>query len=121
MRSAQQHVARRDRRTWPQRSVIVLGCLLTVTCVVAASSLGYLYWKTGRFQRGSLTLDSAGSNEPRNYLIIGSDSRDAVDPDDPSAGVLLGPGEPAGKRSDTILVVRIDPGAGTAKMLSFPR
>ena len=28
---------------------------------------------------------------------------------------------PAGKRSDTILLVRIDPVAGTVKMLSFPR
>ena len=54
-------------------------------------------------------------------MIIGSDSRDNVDPSDPDAGVLVGPGQPAGKRSDTILLVRIDPRAGTAKMLSFPR
>jgi LCP family protein required for cell wall assembly len=68
-----------------------------------------------------LKLDSAGSNEPRNYLIIGSDSRANVDPSDPDAAAFLGPGEPAGKRSDTILLVRIDPVAGTVKMLSFPR
>src|SRR5438874_1375511 len=71
--------------------------------------------------RANLQLDSAGTNEPRNYLIIGSDSRDNVDPNDPSAGAFLGPGEPAGKRSDTILLVRIDPVASTVKMLSFPR
>ena len=68
-----------------------------------------MYWATGRFGRANLQLDSAGRNEPRNYLIIGSDSRDNVDPNDPNAGVLPRAGQPAGKRSDTILLVRIDP------------
>src|SRR5689334_2476652 len=103
MRGAPEQFAPRSRRSWPQRSVIVIGCVLTAMCVIAASSIGYLYWKTGRFQRVNLALDAAGDNEPRNYLIIGSDSRDSVDPHDPDAGVLLGPGEPGGKRSDTIL------------------
>jgi polyisoprenyl-teichoic acid--peptidoglycan teichoic acid transferase len=94
---------------------------LTLACVVAASGVGYLFWVTGQFLRVSVPLDAAGSKEPRNYLVIGSDSRANVDPNDPNAGALLGPGEPAGKRSDTILLVRIDPIAGTVKMLSFPR
>jgi LCP family protein required for cell wall assembly len=89
--------------------------------MAAATGVGYVYWVTGQFLRADLALDSAGSREPRNYLVIGSDSRDNVDPNDPNAGALLGPGEPAGKRSDTILLVRIDPVAGTVKMLSFPR
>jgi LCP family protein required for cell wall assembly len=94
---------------------------LTVACIAAATGVGYLYWITGQFLRADLALDSAGSQEPRNYLVIGSDSRANVDPNDPNAGALLGPGEPIGKRSDTILLVRIDPIAGTVKMLSFPR
>jgi LCP family protein required for cell wall assembly len=104
-----------------QRLAIATGVFLTFTCVAAASGVGYLYWITGQFLRANLALDSAGSQEPRNYLVIGSDSRDNVDPNDPNAGAILGPGEPAGKRSDTILIVRIDPVAGTVKMLSFPR
>jgi LCP family protein required for cell wall assembly len=95
--------------------------LLSVFCVAAATGVGYVYWITGQFLRADLALDSASTREPRNYLVIGSDSRDNVDPNDPNAGALLGPGEPAGKRSDTILLVRIDPIAGTVKMLSFPR
>lgn len=94
---------------------------LTIACIAAATGVGYLYWITGQFLRANLALDTAGRQEPRNYLVIGSDSRDNVDPNDPNAGAILGPGEPAGKRSDTILIVRIDPIAGTVKMLSFPR
>src|SRR6476646_6452051 len=121
MSTGSRHTAGRSHRSWIQRLAIGSGVLLTTLCLLAASAVGYVYWATGRFARANLQLDSAGSNEPRNYLIIGSDSRDNVDPNDPNAGAFLGPGEPAGKRSDTILLVRIDPVAGTVNMLSFPR
>src|SRR5581483_1822210 len=121
MSTGPRHMAGRSQRTWPQRVAISGGVLLTILCLVAAGLLSYVYWATGRFARANLTLDSAGRNEPRNYLIIGSDSRENVDPNDPQAGAFLGPGEPAGKRSDTILLVRIDPINGTVQMLSFPR
>lgn len=121
MSTGARHMAGRSHRTWLQRLAIGSGVVLTTFCIAAASLVGYVYWATGRFGRANLQLDSAGRNEPRNYLIIGSDSRDNVDPNDPNAGAFLGPGEPAGKRSDTILLVRIDPVAGTVKMLSFPR
>jgi LCP family protein required for cell wall assembly len=115
------HAVSRSSRTWLQRLAIATGALLTVASIAAATGIGYVYWITGQFLRADLALDSASSKEPRNYLVIGSDSRDNVDPNDPNAGAILGPGEPGGKRSDTILLVRIDPVAGTVKMLSFPR
>jgi LCP family protein required for cell wall assembly len=121
MSTGARHMAGRSHRTWLQRLAISSGVVLTTLCIAAASLVGYVYWATGRFARANLQLDAAGNNEPRNYLIIGSDSRANVDPNDPNAGAFLGPGEPAGKRSDTILLVRIDPVAGTVKMLSFPR
>ena len=121
MPKAPRHAARRTSRSWLQRLGIAAGIFLTIGCIGAASAVGYLYWVTGQFLRANLALDGAGAHEPRNYLVIGSDSRDNVDPNDPNAGAILGPGEPAGKRSDTILVVRVDPVEGTVKMLSFPR
>ncbi|HEV3227267.1 MAG TPA: LCP family protein [Acidimicrobiales bacterium] len=121
MASAPRHAASRSSRTWLQRLAISAGALLTVACLAAATGIGYLFWITGQFSRANLALDSAGSKEPRNYLVIGSDSRANVDPNDPDAGAILGPGLPDGKRSDTILIVRIDPVQGTVKMLSFPR
>src|SRR3954470_17817970 len=121
MASAPRHLAPRPNRTWLQRLGIATGVFLTLTCLAAATGVGYLYWVTGQFLRANLALDTATNKEPRNYLVIGSDSRENVDPNDPNAGAILGPGEPGGKRSDTILLVRIDPIAGTVKMLSFPR
>jgi anionic cell wall polymer biosynthesis LytR-Cps2A-Psr (LCP) family protein len=121
MPTAPRHLASRPTRTWLQRLAIATGAFLTIASMAAATGVGYLYWVTGQFLRANLALDSAGSREPRNYLVIGSDSRENVDPNDPNAGAILGPGEPGGKRSDTILLVRIDPIQGTVKMLSFPR
>jgi LCP family protein required for cell wall assembly len=121
MPSAPRHAAKRLVRSWPQRLGIAAGASLTAFCLLAASAVGYVYWKTGRFLRADVPLDQVAEGEPINYLIIGSDSRDSVDPNDPNAGAFLGEGEPTGKRSDTILIVRIDPTTLTAKMLSFPR
>jgi LCP family protein required for cell wall assembly len=121
MASVPRHFAPRSSRTWLQRLAIATGIVLTFSCIAAASAIGYVFWITGQFLRANLALDNAGSKEPRNYLVIGSDSRENVDPNDPNAGAILGPGEPGGKRSDTILLVRIDPVQGTVQMLSFPR
>ena len=121
MPTAPRHALARPPRTWLQRLAIATGVLLTFACIATATLVGYFYWITGQFGRYDLALDTASSREPRNYLVIGSDSRENVDPNDPNAGALLGPGEPGGKRSDTILLVRIDPIAGTVQMLSFPR
>lgn len=108
-------------RSWPQRLAITAGSLVSVLCVAVAAGVGFLYWKTGRFARAELSLDKVATGAPRNYLIVGSDSRANVDPSAPDAGAFLGGGEPTGQRSDTILVVRIDPAAGDVKLLSFPR
>jgi LCP family protein required for cell wall assembly len=81
-----------------------------------------LVWAESQFHKiervpvGDL-LDAGGTGT--NYLIVGSDSRAGIDPNNPNAGAILGPGEPAGQRSDTILVLRIDHGRST--MLSIPR
>jgi len=55
-----------------------------------------------------------------NYVIVGSDSRDAVaaaGADDPR--VQPGGDAPAGQRSDTMLVLRVEPGG--SRTLSIPR
>jgi LCP family protein required for cell wall assembly len=111
----------RLRRSWPQRLLIVTGVLLTIACVAAASGVGYVYWKFGELTHyHDVKVEAAPPGEPQNYLIVGSDSRDNIDAGDPNSGAFLGD-TVAGKRSDTIMVVRIDPKANTAALLSFPR
>ena len=103
--------------------MIASGIVVSVCCLLAASAVGYVYWKTGRFHRADVSLDPvAGNMAPRNYLVIGSDSRANIDPSDPDASAFIGGGDaPTGQRSDTILLVRVDPVAADAKILSFPR
>jgi LCP family protein required for cell wall assembly len=55
-----------------------------------------------------------------NYLLIGSDSRQFVETDDEATG-FGDPSEETGKRSDTIMVIHVEPEAGRTTILSFPR
>lgn len=54
------------------------------------------------------------SGETRTFLIVGSDSRAGLDD-------LENFGAAGGQRSDVIILVRLDPETGSARMLSIPR
>ena len=56
----------------------------------------------------------------RNFLIAGSDANACVDPGSPWAGAA-DPGRDAQGRSDSIMIMRIDPATRAAAVLSFPR
>jgi len=58
-----------------------------------------------------------GPAEPLNFLVVGVDNAEGLDPDDP---VLRGRSE-ASLLSDTIMVVRVDPAANRAWLMSIPR
>ncbi|MEY2570220.1 MAG: hypothetical protein QOE63_570 [Acidimicrobiaceae bacterium] len=112
---------KRLHRTWPQRLFITFNVLLMMTCVLLSVTLAYTYSKVsniGRVQLGSvLTPEVAGgSDQPQNILIVGTDSGEGLDPNDP---ILTG--RPGGIRSDTIMVLRIDPASAKASILSLPR
>ncbi|MGH9184209.1 MAG: LCP family protein [Acidimicrobiales bacterium] len=120
--SVPRHARLRTHRTWPQRLLVTVGVLLTTVCVAAAGAVGYVYWKLGKLVHfDDLEVADSPPGEPRNYLIVGSDSRENIDPSDPEYEGFVGDEAPGGKRSDTIMVLRIDPEAATAQLLSFPR
>jgi len=56
-----------------------------------------------------------------NILLTGSDGRSCIDPASPYAGAFLGAGTNTGSRSDTIIVVRVEPATKQLGLLSFPR
>ncbi len=69
----------------------------------------------------ALTTDApATPMSAKNFLVVGSDGRDCIDPDSPYAGAFLGEGVDGGSRSDTLMMIRVDPDGQTA-LLSFPR
>lgn len=59
--------------------------------------------------------------EAKNFLVVGDDSNACVDPDSPWAGAADPGRDGIGQRSDTIMVLRVDPATSTAAVLSFPR
>jgi LCP family protein required for cell wall assembly len=56
----------------------------------------------------------------KNFLITGADNNACVDPDSPYASAF-GDRAEMGERSDTIMLMRVDPSTSRAAVLSFPR
>lgn len=109
------------RRTWSQRVLISFNICLIVISLLTAGGLAYFYGKVrsiGRVELGNaLTpVDESSPTGAQNILIVGTDSGEGLDPKDP---VLIG--RPGGLRSDTIMVLRLDPASERAQLLSLPR
>ena len=58
--------------------------------------------------------------EAKNFLITGADNDACLDPNSPYAAAF-GDRSNMGERSDTIMVMRVDPSTKRAAVLSFPR
>ena len=99
-----------------------MGVVLVLAILAALGTVGYGWWRFNQINKEKLTLSKAASGEPQNILIVGSDNRDVVDKNDPNYKAFKGGSEPTGgQRSDTIMVVRVDPKDHTIDMVSFPR
>ena len=120
--SARRPAARPDapagwRRFVPSRRAVLATAVLLLLLV--AGTLAWGYAKFHSIQRVDLSAVLA-SGDGTNYLIVGSDSRAGVDPNDPNAGAILGDNTSGGpERSDTILILRVD--SKGARTLSVPR
>jgi LCP family protein required for cell wall assembly len=113
----------RGHRSWGQRLFLAITGLVTAAMLAGAGVVVYVYGKFGeivRFSEDETPVDIAAPGEPENFLIVGSDSRENVDPTDPAFEDVL-PGVVDGSRTDTIIVARIDPQDERIQMLSFPR
>lgn len=106
--------ALRPRRSWPQRILLSVGILASVAALGVAGAAGWVAYQWRSIDRAAVDLDAA-TGGPSNYLVVGSDSRSTGDPLDPTAGDTHDP------LADTILLVRVDPEAQQARLLSVPR
>jgi LCP family protein required for cell wall assembly len=114
------HHTRARGRTWPQRLVVLTGCLVVTLCVGVASVAAYLGIRFGQIDRvDDITLQEQAAGEPANFLLVGTDSREGLDANDPDAGGFLG--DAGCDCTDTIMVLRVDPKEHEAYLLSFPR
>jgi len=108
------------RRSWSQRLVLSLNVFLVFALLASALALLRYNQQVSQINRiaGAGTLSEVkGPTEPVNILLVGVDNAEGLDPDDP---VLTGRSETS-LLSDTIMVVRVDPDANRAWLLSIPR
>ena len=104
-----------------RRRAIIGFTFFTAACVfLTGTSYVYLQHKLGQIQR--VTLPNLVEDQPgevMNVLLVGSDSRDGSE----GTGLQAPAGEEeiAGQRSDTMMVLHIDPRQEQAAILSIPR
>jgi LCP family protein required for cell wall assembly len=118
---------RPHERRWPRRLLIAANIIVALCVVVTATGYGYVRWKFGQIgtisDLGSVLRGGNGDEpppgEPMNVLVVGSDTREGID----QAGEdnFGGTREVKGQRSDTIILLRVDPKQEQASMLSIPR
>lgn len=114
------------RRTWPQRLLLLAGVLtaagLFFTAAVFAEASTVLADLPRIAVGPDVLAQSGGPGEPVNLLLVGVDSSEGLDPDDPvRIGRELEDEARGIVRPDTILVARLDPATGSASVLSLPR
>lgn len=110
----------RGHRSWPQRLLLLGNCLIIVVALVLAGFLSLTRQRLERIQVVSLGGALASSSAPdatQNILLIGTDSVARLDPSDPQKKERSS----AEHLADVIIIVRLDPKAGTVRMLSIPR
>jgi LCP family protein required for cell wall assembly len=124
-------VARVDpltRRRRIRRLLITLNVLLAATALLVGTGVAYLSYQKSQIdtvkelkpvtEGGPMALVPKG--DPVNILVVGSDSRaaakEAKDKKQFGTGVKVD-----GQRSDTMMVVRLDPKNDKATILSIPR
>ena len=105
--------AKRPRRRWPKVVGIVAGVLL----LAGLAGGGYAFW----YLQGTVTAITQTSDKQQQVAESGL----AVAlPDQPITALVIGedrrPGQGPG-RSDTMMMVRIDPRTKSIAMMSFPR
>lgn len=109
----------RPRRTWPQRLVLVAGAVTVLVASLGAGGAAYFGLRLSQIERvDDIDIAGAPPGEPANFLMVGTDSREGLDPD---LSGFSEDGEQGCDCTDTIMVLRVDPKEQTASILSFPR
>ncbi len=101
------------------RLLIATTAVLLLGNLVVGSAYAYFQWRIDQIERvqvPGLVEDQAG--EVMNVLLVGSDSREGLTGD---AAAQAGQEEVGGERSDTIILLHVDPRAQKAGILSIPR
>ena len=115
--------ARAGLRQGPWRGRLRTGLVAFIVLCVALVGSSYLYFRHQLSRLNRLDIPGLTDDEKAsvmNVLLVGSDTRETATGDIADA---TGKGDPgtSGQRSDTIMVLHIDPSQQKAAILSIPR
>lgn len=108
------------RRTNTQELLITIGALVVAGLLAIAGTIVWLDGVASDIVNPDLNTALAPSSNQTNWLIVGSDSRDGIDPDAEGSAIFVGE-EVIGRRTDTIMLARLDTDSGTVDLMSLPR
>ncbi|MGH9165842.1 MAG: LCP family protein [Acidimicrobiales bacterium] len=113
-------------RCWPRRLLIGANIFVALCLVATGSTYAYLKWQFGKVDKIGFACDvlrNCGDDDPgeaMNVLLVGSDSRSEITAEEQAQfGTTAEVG--GGQRSDTIIVLHVDPRDEKAALLSIPR
>jgi LCP family protein required for cell wall assembly len=107
---------------WPRRILITLNIFVAICLLSVAGGYGYVQWKLGNLHRiriGNHALLPEQNGPAMNVLLVGSDTRSTLSKADQKR---FGTDRSvAGARTDTIMILHVDPNDKKAAILSLPR
>lgn len=112
---------RRRKKSTKRRVLLGVGIVVLIGMIGVTTASVWGLWSYNQVRRVEVELAEREPTEPQNFLIVGSDSRDGIDHSDDDAGVMIGGETPAGQRSDSLMVARLDPDSERVDLLSIPR
>jgi LCP family protein required for cell wall assembly len=112
----------RTRRPASPRLLVALAALVASAVAGTTGIVRATDARLGTIRRDAIVTPALA--EPgagfENYLLVGSDSREGIDPSDPDYAAI-GADEVSGRRGDTIILFHYDVATGAGALLSFPR
>lgn len=122
MASPPEAVGRAPRR-WPRRLLIAANIFVAACVLAVAATYGYFRIQYGRIPTigglGDIFRGQSEPGEPMNVLFVGSDTRATIDASETKS--FGSQREVGGQRSDTMIILHVDPRTERAAMLSIPR
>ncbi|HEX3539564.1 MAG TPA: LCP family protein [Acidimicrobiales bacterium] len=110
------------KRRWPRRILVGVNIVVALMLIAAGSVYGYVKWRFGQIHTVSIpTLSGANvaPGAPMTILVVGSDTRTGLSASDTSQ--FGSASQVGGQRSDTIMLVHVDPSSAAATVMSIPR
>ncbi|PRY13511.1 LCP family protein [Kineococcus rhizosphaerae] len=112
--------ARRRRPNVRRRRVLAVVAVLVVLAVLYPATLAWRGWSSVHQIAAAPTGARPAATPGTTYLIVGSDSRDGLTPEE-IAEYSAGGNDISGQRTDTIMLLHVPDGGGPAALISVPR